>query len=400
MSLVGTRTAIAAVALTTLALVVGSCREHASSLQTLRVDAAPTLPDASLVPEPHAEVTFDASSDVGRPEAPDPTPPVSEPYPPLQPRETGKLRVSKRHVLYWERAGTRGGLPAIVLHGGPGGRTGAYVRRLFDPERFDVLLFDQRGAGHSRPYGEWRENTTQLLIEDIEALRAHHGFTEPVILFGGSWGSTLALAYAEAHPGKIAGIAIRGVFLCTKAEIDHFYHGGTAPYFPENYAALQAVVPHPESLDYPRQLFEMITKGSPSDRRRAVRGWARYEMRMVEMGMTDERAIRMTSRGNWSAFSTLENYYVMHGCFLEEGQLVRDARHIAEIPVAMVSGRHDVICPPRNAAALAKRLKRVRHEIVPDGAHSSRDPPIAAAFLRAVDWVADSAVAPATEPRR
>ena len=380
----------------------GACRDRCSSDGPLPndaavVDAARSLtrgpesgPEAArLTPSLDAAPAVDAFRDPVDAETPDPTPPATELYPQGRPRRTGRFRVSEIHELYWELAGTKGGVPAIELHGGPGGRASPFSRRLFDPDRFDVLLFDQRGAGRSRPRGEWRENTTQLLVADIEALRAHVGFTEPAILLGGSWGSTLAIAYAEAYPEKVAGIAIRGVFLCTRAEIDHFYHGGTAPFFPENFAALQAVVPHPERRDYPRQLFEMITSGNRSDRDRAVRGWARYEMRMVSTDMTDERALRMTSSGDWSAFSTLENHYMMHGCFLEEGQLLRDAWRIADIPVAMVSGRQDVICPPHNAAELAKRLKRVRHEIVPDGAHSSRDPPIGRAFLRAVDWVAD-----------
>lgn len=310
-------------------------------------------------------------------------------FPDSRPYRTGRLKVSKIHQLYFELAGTPDGTPLVVLHGGPGGRAGAFTRQFFDPRRFKVLLFDQRGAGRSRPRAEYRENTTQLLIADIDALRDHLGFDEPVILFGGSWGSTLAVAYAETYPEKVAGLVLGGVFLCSKAEIDHFYHGGTAPFFPKNFAALQAVLHNSDRHDYPAQLFAMITGEDQAMSKRAIDAWATYEIRMTRMDMTDVMAKRIVTGSNFEAFSTLENHYMMNECFLEEGQLLRDAGAISHIPASIVNGRHDVICPPKTAVALARRIKRSKLEIVPLAAHSGRDEPLAEARLRGIDWVAD-----------
>lgn len=315
-------------------------------------------------------------------------------FPDNRPYKRGRLQVSERHNLYWELVGNPEGTPLIVLHGGPGGRAGSFTRQFFDPTRFKTLLFDQRGAGRSRPVAEYRENTTQHLVEDINRLREHLGFEQPAILFGNSWGSTLALAYAEAHPEKVAGLVLGGVFLCTKAEIDHFYHGGTAPFYPKNFERLQSILPHPERLDYPAQLFEMITSGDARQQRAALSGWARYEIRMTRMDMTDELADRIVSRSSFQAFSTLENHYMMNGCFLEEGQLLRDTIGIAHIPTSIVNGRHDAICPPKTAVALARRFQRVKLEIVPFAAHSGRDAPLARARLRGLNWVAKTPVDP------
>jgi proline iminopeptidase len=305
-----------------------------------------------------------------------------------RPYQRGRLQVSALHNLYYELAGNPEGTPMIVLHGGPGGMAGRFTRSFFDPQRFKVLLFDQRGAGRSHPRAEYRENNTRLLIEDIGRLRDHLGFDEPAIIFGGSWGSTLAVAYAEAHPEKVAGLLLGGVFLCTKAEIDHFYHGGAAAFYPESFQALKRVMPRPEELNYPAQLFAMITGGDAEASERAIDAWARYEIRMTRMDMTDELADRIVARSSFVAFSTLENHYMMNGCFLDEGQLLRDAGRIAHIPTSIVNGRHDAICPPKTAIALAKRLEEVNLEIVPFAAHSGRDAPLAEARLRGIDWVA------------
>ena len=237
--------------------------------------------------------------------------------------------------------------------------------------------------------GEWRDNNTQLLIEDVDTVRQHVKMEGKAIVFGGSWGSTLAVAYAEAHPDKVSGLVLRGVFLGSKAEIDHFYHGGAEPFFPEAFAGLQKVVPHPEQKTYPRQLFEMITEGDEETRQKAIDGWARYEIRMVSIDMTDEHTEEILEAYDMTAFSTLENYYMMNGCFLDDDQLLREAHKIAHIPTYIVNGRFDAICPPKTALDLAQRLERVEVEIVPDAAHSHREPSNAAALLRGVTWVAD-----------
>jgi proline iminopeptidase len=315
----------------------------------------------------------------------------SEPgfYPAIEPTASGYLQVSEQHEIYWEDCGNPDGIPVLVLHGGPGGRAGPELRRYFDPQRFRIILHDQRGAGRSRPTAEWRDNTTWDLVEDINRLREHLEVEGKAVLWGGSWGSTLALAYAEKHPELVSGLVLRGVFLATRAEIDYFYHGGAALFFPDNFEQLQQVVPEPDSLDYPRQLFEMTRSDDPEVRERAIKGWAYYEIRMVSVNMTDEMARGIVEQYDMTTFSVLENYYMSNGCFLEEGQLLRDSTRIADIPTFIVNGRLDVICTPRGAWNLAGQLNRVKLELPAAAGHSSREPAIAEALLRGTAWVAD-----------
>ena len=309
-------------------------------------------------------------------------------YPEIEPLRTGYLKVSEIHELYWEVCGREDGIPLIVLHGGPGGSARPRMRRFADPDKFKMILFDQRGAGRSHPLAEYRENNTQLLVEDINTLREHLGVTGKAIIFGGSWGSTLAVAYAEAHPELVSGLVLRGVFLASKEEIDHFYHGGSAAHYPENFQRLKNVVPNPESLDYPRQLFEMTQSEDPEERQRAIDGWAFYEIRMVSLDMSDEKAQDIIDEYDMTAFSVLENYYMMNHCFVDDGQLLRDASLIAHIPTFIVNGRHDSICPPITAHRLASRLRTVRLEL-PVAAHSGREPAIAELLVEGVRWVSE-----------
>ena len=267
------------------------------------------------------------------------------------------------------------------------------MRRYFDPKRFRAILFDQRGAGRSKPTGEWRENTTQDLIADINLLREHLGVEGKAILLGGSWGSTLAVAYAEAHPDLVAGMVLRGVFLASKAEIDYFYHGGASLFFPDNWEKLRAVVPNPESMDYPRQLFDMTQSEDPTTRKKAIQGWAYYEIRMVAVGMTDQNAreIVETYGDEMMPFSVLENHYMAHGCFVDDDELLRNADRIAHIPTFIVNGRYDSVCPPRTAYALAAKLDDCLLELADGAGHSEREPAITAALVRGMKWVADKA---------
>lgn len=308
-------------------------------------------------------------------------------FPTIKPLKSGTLPVSKKHRLYWEVSGSEDGIPVIVLHGGPGGSADPELRRFFDPEKFKIILFDQRGAGRSKPKGEWRENTTQLLVEDINKLRTHLGVYGKAILFGGSWGTTLAVTYAETHPDLVCGLVLRGVFLGSRAEIDHFYHGGTAPYFPANHERLKKIIPRPESLDYPRQLFVMTQSSDRKVRDKAINGWAFYEIRMCTLDMTDALCQGIVKNYDMTTFSVLENYYMLNDCFLEEGQLLRDAGKIAHIPTFIVNGRFDVICPPATARALAAKIETVHLEIV-KAAHSRSETEIKKALVRGVNWLA------------
>jgi proline iminopeptidase len=312
-------------------------------------------------------------------------------YPDIKPLRSGYLKVSDIHSIYWEECGNPDGIPVIVLHGGPGGSAGPAMRRFFDPKRFRIILHDQRGAGRSKPTGEWRDNTTQLLIADINRLRDHLGVKGKAILFGGSWGSTLAVAYAEAHPDLVAGLVMRGIFLGSKSEIDYFYHGGATVFFPDNWERLRFILPNPEKLDYPRQLFEMTQSSDPATRKKAINGWAYYEIRMCSVNLTDEVTAQIIEQNEdeMMPFSVLENYYMMNGCFIDDDQLLREADRIADIPTFIVNGRFDAVCPPRTAYALAKKLKNVKLEFPPATGHVDSEPANREALLRGVRWVAE-----------
>ncbi|MGC3999206.1 MAG: prolyl aminopeptidase [Anaeromyxobacter sp.] len=304
-------------------------------------------------------------------------------YPAPEPFREGWLEVSKLHTLHYELSGNPQGHPAMVLHGGPGGGASPSLRRYFDPEKWLIVLHDQRGAGRSKPFAELRENDTAALVEDVEKLRAALGL-EKMLVVGGSWGSTLALAYAEKYPQRVAGLVLRGVFTCTRGEIDHFYHGGTAPFFPETHAALRAVIPHPERNDWPRQLLRLMTSGDAAVRDRAVHAWALYETRMSRVGLTQAEAEQQLQGYDALAFSTIENHYMASGCFLREGQLLRDASRLAGIPLIMVQGRYDVICPPISAWRVQQAVPGARLWLVEDAGHSGGAEPVRRGLVEAV----------------
>lgn len=304
-------------------------------------------------------------------------------WPEIEPYETGYLRVSDIHEIYYELCGNPEGTPLFVLHGGPGGGSSPYMRRFFDPDKFLIVLYDQRGAGKSRPFAEVRENTTQLLVEDIEKLRKHLDISR-MILFGGSWGTTLALAYAEAHPGNVRGMVLRGVFAGTSEEIDHFYHGGVGKFFPKAYEQLLSALPEPEKRPLPEYLLELIKTDDPIEQKKYSMAWARYEVKIGVLEISDERVDEILEHYNPLAFALLENYYMANGCFLKEGQLIQSADKIRDIPITMVNGRYDMICPPQTAYSLHKMLPLSKLIIVESAGHWMGDPNIESALLRAM----------------
>jgi len=304
-------------------------------------------------------------------------------WPEIEPYRTGYLRVSDIHELYYELSGNPAGRPVFVLHGGPGGSSSPYMRRFFNPEVFLIVLYDQRGAGKSRPYGEARENTTQHLVEDIERLRTHLDLG-PLFLFGGSWGTTLALAYAETYPENARGMVLRGVFTATREEIDHYYHGGVRTFFPETYDRLIGGLPDPARRPLPDYLLELIRGDDPAERARYSRLWGEYEIRIGVLEISDDEVDGILEHYDPYALALLENYYMANGCFLEEGQLLRDAEKLADIPVVIVNGRYDMVCPPVAAYRLHRRLPRSQLEIVERAGHWMGDPPLERALLKAV----------------
>ncbi|MBI4720518.1 MAG: prolyl aminopeptidase [Chitinivibrionia bacterium] len=304
-------------------------------------------------------------------------------WPEIEPFKTGYLKVSDLHELYYELCGNPDGKPVFMLHGGPGGSSSPYMRRLCNPEKFLIVLYDQRGSGKSKPYAETRENTTPLLVEDIEALRTHLGL-DSLIVFGGSWGATLGLAYAEAHPEHVSGLVLRGVFTATKEEIDHFYHGGVKPFFPETYEKFVSALPEPQVTAMPEYLFGMIEKGDSAAVAQYTRAWAEYEIKLSGLNVSDDQLRQIMSNFNPVAFGVLENYYMANKCFLEEGQLLRDAARIKHIPTVIVNGRYDMICPPITAYRLHLQMPGSKLVIAEGAGHWMGEPPIQQELLRAM----------------
>jgi len=305
-------------------------------------------------------------------------------WPQIEPYRTGYLKVSEIHELYYELCGSPSGKTVFMLHGGPGGSCSPYMRRFCDPSKFNIVLHDQRGAGRSKPYADLRENNTQNLVRDIERLREHLGLGK-IILFGGSWGATLALAYAEAYPGNVSGMVLRGVFTATRDEIDHFYHGGVATYFPEVYEKFVTALPEPDRRPLPAYLLELIQSEDPAKRDLYSLVWATYEAKISELEITDDEVDAIWKTYNPFSFSLIENYYMANGCFMEEGQLLRDAEKMRGIPLIMVNGRYDTICPPKSAYRLHKMLPGSKLIIVESAGHWMGDPNMERALLKAVE---------------
>jgi proline iminopeptidase len=304
-------------------------------------------------------------------------------WPEIKPYKTGYLKVSPLHEIYYQLGGNPKGKPVMYLHGGPGGGCSAHDFRYFNPQKFNIVLHDQRGSGQSRPFGEIRENTTANLVDDIEKLRKHLGL-DRVVLFGGSWGTTLALAYAETYPQNVAAIVLRGVFTATRAEIDHYYHGGTAKFYPEVYRELAASLDHPERKDYPAQLLAKLTSDDPAVRDRYARVWLRYEGGIALLRKSDEMIEGFLRRYDPYGMALIENFYMANGCFLEEGQLLKNAGRLAEIPMVIVNGRYDMICPPVTAYELHRLLPKSTLVVVPDAGHAASEPGTQAELVKAM----------------
>ncbi len=305
-------------------------------------------------------------------------------WPEIEPFRTGFLKVSDIHEIYYELCGNPEGKPVFVLHGGPGGSCSPYMRRFFNPEKFLIVLFDQRGAGKSRPQSELRENTTAHLVEDIEKLRDHLGL-DRILLFGGSWGSTLALAYGETYPGCVLGMVLRGIFTATKEEIDFFYHGGVRPFFPEVYESL--LEPLRKGDGYlPGILLDRIQNGSPEEKAKISMIWNRYEYKISALEVKDAEVSTLEHYPPEVVytFALFENHYMANRCFLEEGQLFRDAGRLKDIPVVLVNGRYDMICPPVTAYRLHRLLPKSTLVIVERAGHWMGDPPMETALLEAM----------------
>ncbi|SKA36196.1 prolyl aminopeptidase [Consotaella salsifontis] len=310
-------------------------------------------------------------------------------YPPIEPYRSGRLPVSGGHEIYWELCGNPEGKPAVFLHGGPGSGCSPAHRRLFNPARYNVLLFDQRGCGRSMPTGSLDGNTTWDLVEDIERLRELAG-VERWLVFGGSWGAALALAYAEAHPDRASGLILRGVFTCQRSELDWFYGGGAAKLFPDKWEEFLRPIAEAERGDLITAYRERLTHADRAVRLEAARAWADWEGQTVTL-RTRARSVGMPSASEATiAFSRIENHYFLNHAWLEEGQLIRDADRIRSIPGVIVQGRYDVVTPAVTSWALSKAWPEAEYRMVEGAGHAFSEPGILEELLAATDRFARS----------
>ncbi|MDQ0468336.1 prolyl aminopeptidase [Labrys wisconsinensis] len=305
-------------------------------------------------------------------------------YPEIEPYRTGRLDVGEGHSLYWELAGNPAGKPAVFLHGGPGAGCSPKHRRLFDPRRYNLLLFDQRGCGRSTPHAGLEANTTWHLVADIERLRREVIGAESWLVLGGSWGSTLALAYAQTHPGAVAALVLRGIFTLRRFELDWYYRRGASYFFPDKWEGFVRDLP-PESLDDPILTYHRrLTGDDPAVRLAAARAWSVWEGETSSL-LPEGPATSHAEEKFALAFARIENHYFVHGGWMEEGQLLRDAGKLAEIPGVIVQGRYDMVCPPITAWELSKRWPRAEFHLVNDSGHSFAEPGTLHRLIAATD---------------
>jgi proline iminopeptidase len=311
--------------------------------------------------------------------------PLSALYPAIEPYHLGRLAVDARHDLYFEQSGNPNGKPVVFLHGGPGGGTDPKHRRFFDPNHYRISLFDQRGCGQSEPFASLEDNTTWHLVDDIEALRVHLGIDKWQV-FGGSWGSTLGVAYAEAHPARVTELVLRGIFMFTDREAEWFYGRGTRVLFPDAWDAFVGIIPVAERSNLIAAYYARLTGEDPQIRIEAARAWSLWESTVAALIADDATLAHCDDPTFTLAFARIECHYFLHRGFLaHEQQLLEDAHKIRHIPTTIVHGRYDVICPLENAWKLHKRLPQSELKIVADGGHSAFEPGIAAA-LRAATY--------------
>lgn len=309
-------------------------------------------------------------------------------YPPIEPYDRRMLDVGDGHVVYVEQCGNPQGMPVVVFHGGPGGGCSPAMRRFFDPEAWRIVLFDQRGCGRSRPHALVRDNTTWHLIADIELIRETLGI-ERWAVFGGSWGATLALAYAQTHADRVAYLALRGVFLGTRAELDWFYGGGAGRFFPTLWENFVRMIPPEEHGDMIAAYHKRLFGRDKSVQVDFARAWAGWENALASI---DNPGTPVRTPADYAlAFAKLENHYFAHGCFFErDGQLLEDMPRIAHIPGTIVQGRYDMICPPASAHRLHKRWPGSQLRMINKAGHALSEPGIAEALVETMNEARDN----------
>jgi proline iminopeptidase len=312
-------------------------------------------------------------------------------YPAIEPYRSGYLRVSPLHEIYWEECGNPRGKPAVFVHGGPGAGASPSARGFFDPKRYRIVVFDQRGCGRSRPHASLVDNTTWHLVADMEALRRHLGL-ERWLVFGGSWGSTLALAYAQAHPQRVSELVLRGIFMLRKAEIDWFYQQGASAIFPDRWQDYVAAIPPRERGDLVAAFYRRLTSPNRATRVRAARAWSVWEAATSFLHTNDDNVSHWGEEDFAVAVARIEcHYFVNKGFLAREDQLLRGVRRIRQIPAVIVQGRYDVVCPMMTAWDLHRAWPEADFRVVPDAGHSALEPGNTHELVSATDRFARAA---------
>ncbi len=306
-------------------------------------------------------------------------------YPPIAAYDAGRLAVSPLHTLYYEQCGNPRGKPVVFIHGGPGGGCDAWHRQFFDPARYRIVLFDQRGCGRSTPHAELRDNTTWDLVEDMEKLRAHLGIGRWQV-FGGSWGSTLALAYAEAHPDHVTELVLRGIFLIRRAELEWFYQEGASWIYPDAWDQYLAAIPEVERGDLMGAYYRRLTHPDRAVQLAAAKAWSIWEGATSRL-YTDPAMLHHYAEDDFAlAFARIEAHYFVNGAWFQtDDQLLRHVDKIRHIPCVIVQGRYDVVCPLRSAWDLAKAWPEAKLEIIADAGHSALEAGIVDKLIAATD---------------
>ena len=293
-------------------------------------------------------------------------------YPEIEPNEKGMLEVSPLHSIYWERSGNPNGTSVLIVHGGPGGGSSPTYRRYFDPDKFNIVQFDQRGCGKSTPHSELQENTTNHLIEDIEKIRQFLEI-DSWHIFGGSWGSTLSLIYSIQHTKKVLSLTLRGIFLCRKHELSWFYQKGASEIFPEEFDLYQSVIPLTERGDLIRAFHRRLTSQDRHERAKAAHAWTRWEM-STSFLIPKEVSINKAEYDNFSdSFARIECHYFVNNIFLDDNYILNNISRLRDVPVSIVQGRYDIVCPMRSAWDLNKSLPSSKLYVINNAGHSIKE---------------------------
>ncbi|MBL1277956.1 MAG: prolyl aminopeptidase [Ectothiorhodospiraceae bacterium] len=305
-------------------------------------------------------------------------------YPKIKPYATHSMDVGAEHKLYVEECGDPDGIPVVFVHGGPGAGCSPYHRCFFNPEKYRIILFDQRGCGHSTPHASLMENTTPLLVDDMETIREKLGINQ-WLLFGGSWGSTLSLVYAETHPERTLGLILRGIFLCRPHEIKWFYQEGASHIFPDYWESFLKPIPENERDDMVAAYYQRLTSPNEIQRMSAAKAWSTWEGRTSTLHPSKTVVDHFAKPHNALSLARIECHYFTHDSFLEPNQILRDVDRLSEIPGVIVQGRYDVVCPMQSAWDLYQVWPNAEIQIIPDAGHSALETGIIDALVRATD---------------